>query len=212
MIRVLGLILAFALVFSSCERDDSTYALIETSHGDIKVRLFNSTPLHRDNFINLVEQEFYDGLLFHRVISGFMIQGGDPNSRNATPDQRLGMGGPGYEIDAEIGAIHLRGALAAARNQNPEKRSSGSQFYIVHGTAQTNESLDMIEQMKGIRYTPEQRELYLERGGSPNLDMDYTVFGEVVSGMEVVDRIAGVQTGTADRPLENVSMRIRLVR
>jgi cyclophilin family peptidyl-prolyl cis-trans isomerase len=212
MLRLLTLAVMTALIFSACERDESTYALIETSYGDITIRLFDSTPQHKDNFIRLVENEFYDGLLFHRVIEGFMIQGGDPNSRNATQDQRLGMGGPDYQIEAEIGALHLRGAVAAARNQNPEKKSSGSQFYIVQGSEVAAESLDMIEEMKGIRYTPEQRELYLERGGTPNLDMDYTVFGEVVSGMEVVDRIATVATNNADRPLENVSMKIRLLK
>ncbi len=211
--RKIGILTVFiALLIGSCgEPDESTYAVIETSYSDITIRLFDSTPEHRDNFIRLVENEFYDGLLFHRVIEGFMIQGGDPNSRNATPEQRLGTGGPGYEIEAEIGAIHLRGALAAARNQNPQKRSSGSQFYIVHGTEQSEESLNMIEEMKGIKYSDEQRQLYLERGGTPNLDMDYTVFGEVVSGMEVVDRIASVQTGVADRPTEDVRMMIRLV-
>ena len=140
-----------------------------------------------------------------------MIQGGDPNSKDATADQFLGGGGPGYTIEAEIGAIHLKGALAAARTQNPEKRSSGSQFYIVHGIQQTEEMLRSVEQMKGIRYTDEQRALYMEKGGTPNLDMDYTVFGEVVSGIEVVDRIAQVQTGANDRPVEDVRMAVRIL-
>lgn len=205
------LLFVVAVAFASCEKDPNTYVLIETSYGDITVRLFNSTPLHKDNFITLAENEYYHGLLFHRVISGFMIQGGDPNSRNATPDQNLGAGGPGYLIDAEIGAIHAKGALAAARTGNPEKRSSGSQFYIVHGSPQTEESLNMVEQMKNIKYTPEQRALYLEKGGTPSLDMEYTVFGEVVSGIEVVDRIAAVPTNQADRPLENVTMKITVL-
>jgi cyclophilin family peptidyl-prolyl cis-trans isomerase len=208
-----NLIFVFAIVslLVSCQKDTSTYALIETSYGDIVVRLYDSTPLHRDNFIKLANDGFYDGLLFHRVISGFMIQGGDPNSKNATADQFLGAGGPGYTIDAEIGAIHLKGALAAARTQNPEKRSSGSQFYIVQGTPQTEENLRTMEQMKGIRYTDEQRAEYMAKGGSPNLDMDYTVFGEVVSGIEVVDRIAALRTGPNDRPLEDVRMSVKIL-
>lgn len=205
------LLFVVAVAFASCEKDPNTYVLIETSYGDITVRLFNSTPLHKDNFITLAENEFYNALLFHRVISGFMVQGGDPNSRNATSDQNLGAGGPGYLIDAEIGAIHEKGALAAARTGNPEKKSSGSQFYIVHGSPQTEESLNMVEEMKNIKYTPEQRALYLERGGTPSLDMEYTVFGEVVSGIEVVDRIAAVPTNQADRPLENVTMKITVL-
>lgn len=200
-----------AFLFQSCEKDPHTYALIETSFGDVTVRLYNSTPEHRDNFIRLAESDFYDGLLFHRIIPNFMIQGGDPNSKNASASQQLGMGGPGYTVEAEIGAIHLKGALAAARNQNPEKRSSGSQFYIVHGSEQTEESLNMIEEMKNIKYTPEQRQLYLEKGGTPNLDMDYTVFGEVVSGIEVVDRIARVPTGPNDRPTENITMKVTVL-
>ncbi|TVQ45064.1 MAG: peptidylprolyl isomerase [Saprospirales bacterium] len=204
-------VLVFFSLLVSCQQDTSTYAKIETSYGDIIVRLYDSTPLHRDNFIKLANDGFYDGLLFHRIINGFMIQGGDPNSKNATADQFLGAGGPGYTIEAEIGAIHLKGALAAARTQNPEKRSSGSQFYIVHGTQQTEENLRTIEQMKGIRYTEEQIALYIENGGTPNLDMDYTVFGEVVSGIEVIDRIAAVQTGPNDRPVEDVRMAVRVL-
>lgn len=204
-------VLVFFSLLVSCQQDTSTYAKIETSYGDIVVRLYDSTPLHRDNFIKLANDGFYDGLLFHRVINNFMIQGGDPNSKDATADQFLGGGGPGYTIEAEIGAIHLKGALAAARTQNPEKRSSGSQFYIVHGTQQTEEMLRSVEQMKGIRYTDEQRALYMDKGGTPNLDMDYTVFGEVVSGIEVVDRIAQVQTGANDRPVEDVRMAVRIL-
>lgn len=204
-------VLVFFSLLVSCQQDTSTYAKIETSYGDLVVRLYDSTPLHRDNFIKLANDGFYDGLLFHRVINNFMIQGGDPNSKNATADQFLGAGGPGYLIDAEIGAIHLKGALAAARTQNPEKRSSGSQFYIVQGTPQTEENLRMIEQMKGIQYTDEQKALYMEKGGTPNLDMDYTVFGEIISGIEVVDRIAALRTGANDRPMEDVRMSVKML-
>ena len=205
---ILGL---FVLTFSACNNDGHTYAEIETDYGTIKVKLYNSTPKHRDNFIKLANEGFYDDLLFHRVINGFMIQGGDPNSKDAAPDVRLGGGGPGYQIDAEIGGLHIKGALAAARNTNPEKRSSGSQYYIVHGRPQTDASLDAIEKNKKVKYSPEQRELYKSLGGTPGLDNDYTVFGEVVEGLEVVDKIAGVQTAPGDRPVEDVKMKVRIV-
>ncbi|MEL6275054.1 MAG: peptidylprolyl isomerase, partial [Bacteroidota bacterium] len=125
---------------------------------------------------------------------------------DAAPGQPLGGGGPGYTIDNEIGAPHLRGTLAAARNNNPEKKSSGSQFYIVTGTPQTDATIDRIERMKGIKYNEIQRRLYKENGGRPDLDQEYTVFGEVVEGMDVVDQIAAVARGAADRPNEDVRM------
>ena len=213
--KKLAFFFAFAIVLSSCEpADPYTYALIETDKGDVVVRLYNSTPKHKENFIELAEQGFYDSLLFHRIIPGFMIQGGDPDSRDAAPGARLGTGGPGYTIEAEIGAIHVKGALAAARmgdGVNPERESSGSQFYIVHGSPQTEDKLDMIEQMKNIEYSERQRELYIERGGSPNLDMDYTVFGEVVEGLDVVDAIAQTPTGSADRPVEDIRMFVKIL-
>jgi peptidyl-prolyl cis-trans isomerase B (cyclophilin B) len=195
-----------------CNNDPYTYAVIETEFGDMKVKLYNTTPLHRDNFIKLANEGFYDGLLFHRVINNFMIQGGDPDSRTATPEQGLGMGGPGYRVDAEIGALHLKGALAAARDGNPQKRSSGSQFYIVHGRPVTDAELDQVEQMRNFTYTPEQRQLYKELGGYPSLDGDYTVFGEVVEGIDVIDRIAAVPTGQANRPVQDVRMNVRVLK
>ncbi len=209
---VFSLSLISLLFLGACNTDKTTYALIETEYGDMKVMLYNSTPKHRDNFIKLVKEGYYDDLLFHRVIRGFMIQGGDPDSRNAAPGAPLGMGGPGYEIDAEIGAPHLKGALAAARNQNPAKRSSGSQFYIVQGQPVDDNSLSSLEQQKGIRYNPEQRKLYREIGGAPFLDGDYTVFGEVVEGLEVIDKIAAVPTVPGDRPMQDMKMKIRIVR
>jgi cyclophilin family peptidyl-prolyl cis-trans isomerase len=206
-------LLLFALsLWSACKDDGHTYVLIETEYGNMKAMLYNTTPKHRDNFIKLVKENYYDSLLFHRVISGFMLQGGDPDSRYALPDLQLGIGGPGYEIDAEIGAPHLKGALAAARNNNPMKRSSGSQFYIVQGQPIDDAVLDGLEQQKGIRYNPDQRKLYKELGGTPFLDGDYTVFGEVVEGLDVIDKIAVVPTKPGDRPVQDVRMKIRILR
>lgn len=189
---------------------------IQTSVGKIVVQLFDETPLHRDNFIRLVETEFYDSLLFHRVIRGFMIQGGDPNSKGASKETRLGSGGPGYQVDAEFRAdkVHVKGALCAARMSdgvNPLKKSSGSQFYIVQGNKASDSILDGIEARKGFRYTTTQREAYKYIGGTPQLDQDYTVFGIVVEGLDVVDAIAGVKTGTGDRPEVDVWMKMRLL-
>jgi peptidyl-prolyl cis-trans isomerase B (cyclophilin B) len=163
-------------------KSTETIVLLKTTMGDMKIKLYNETPLHRDNFIKLVNEKYYDGLLFHRVINNFMIQGGDPNSRNAPAGQQLGMGGPGYTIPAEIlpQFNHKKGAVAAARMDvrvNPKKESSGSQFYIVHNSNRTS-----------------------------HLNGDYTVFGEVIEGMDVIDKIANVQTGTADRPVEDVKI------
>ncbi len=203
-----------ALVFFaalSCNQDPYTYALVETEFGDMKIKLYNSTPKHRDNFIKLAKEDFYKDLLFHRVIPNFMVQGGDPESRNADPSAMLGSGGPGYQIDAEIAGLHLKGAVAAARTQNPEKKSSGCQFYIVHGQAVDDAMLDQIQQRNNIVYTPEQRQLYKELGGAPFLDNDYTVFGEVVEGLDVVDKIAAVPTGPADRPAQDVKMNVRIL-
>lgn len=202
----------FALI-SSCG-NQSSYALIETEYGNMKVLLYDETPIHKENFLKLAGEGFYDDLLFHRVMRGFMIQGGDPNSRDAAPGQPLGNGGPGYEIDAEIGSPHFRGALAAARtpdNVNPQKRSSGSQFYIVQGNRVGDPQLDQFERMKGIKYTEAQRNLYKEIGGRPDLDMEYTVFGEVVEGLEVIDKIAVVQGDRANRPVKDIKMKIRVL-
>ena len=189
---------------------------ITTGFGDIILKLYNETPLHRDNFLKLVEEDFYDGLLFHRVIQDFMIQGGDPASRDAAPDEALGNGGPGYTIPAEIvaGLFHKKGALAAARlgdRINPERASSGSQFYIVQGKVWTPEELDMMEQQRGLTFSPEQRQVYTTIGGTPHLDGFYSVFGEVVEGLDVVDKIAAVQTGAADRPVQDVTMTIEIL-
>lgn len=198
-------------MLSSCNTDPNTYAIIETSLGDIKVMLYPETPKHSENFAKLASEGYFDETIFHRVIPSFMIQGGDPDSKTATAGQQLGGGGPGYLIDAEIGAPHIRGTLAAARTNNPQKASSGSQFYIVTGTPQSDATLDQIERMKGIKYNEAQRQLYKSKGGRPDLDSEYTVFGEVVEGMEIVDQIAAAARDQSDRPLEDIKMKIRLV-
>ena len=187
---------------------------ISTDSGVIIVKLYDSTPLHRDNFVKLVKQGFYDSLLFHRVIQGFMIQGGDPLSKNAPANTALGMGGGDMDrIPAEFrdGIIHKKGALAAARDGNPLKASSACQFYIVQGKRSTDAELGMIEQRSGVKYTEEQREIYKSMGGTPFLDHEYTVFGEVETGLEVIDKIAAVKTQPGDRPVEDVKMTMKIV-
>ena len=247
------------------QKMENPIVTFETNYGVIKVKLYTETPLHRDNFIKLAEEHYFDSLLFHRVIENFMIQAGDPNSKGAAPGVMLGTGGPGYTIPAEFNPnlIHKKGALAAARlggPQNPKKESSGSQFYIVVGQKVPMEQLDAMaaqksEQAKGeyiqtqlykpenkdvlnelitlqkagdrenfmikwnafeekyadslktiptYNYTENQKNIYQTLGGTPHLDMDYTVFGEVIDGLSVVDSIATVKTDRANRPLEDV--------
>jgi peptidyl-prolyl cis-trans isomerase B (cyclophilin B) len=187
---------------------------IETEFGTMLAELYNATPKHRDNFTKLAEEGFYNDLLFHRVIPNFMIQGGDPNSRNAKPGQSLGFGDPGYLVPAEFvdSLAHIKGAICAARTNNPEKKSSGSQFYIVQGGPVSEQLLNQVEQMKNFHYTPEQRKAYLEHGGTPHLDRDYTVFGHVVKGLDVIDKIAATQTSQGDRPVKDVKMKIRVIK
>ena len=193
---------------------------INTSYGNITVRLYDSTPLHRDNFVKLVQEGFYDSLLFHRVIDSFMIQGGDPTSKDAADSVMLGDGeAPGLErIPAEFNRnyFHKRGALAAARDDNPEKASSNCQFYIVQGKKFNDTSLNEVECRlragnPGFYFTNEERDIYKTIGGTPHLDQNYTVFGEVVSGMEVVDKIAAAKRDGFDRPLENIMMKMRML-
>ncbi len=190
---------------------------ISTDYGKIQVKLYDNTPLHRDNFIKLVSEGYYNGTLFHRVIKNFMIQGGDPDSKNAEPSKMLGNGGPNYTIPAEFKKenFHKKGALAAARlgdNVNPQKASSGSQFYIVQGQKYGDTELDHMEQRMGTKFSAEQRAAYKTVGGTPHLDGNYTVFGEVISGLEVIDAIAAVQTGQADRPVKDVKMTIKIIK
>lgn len=240
---------------------------IQTTLGDIVVRLYDETPLHRDNFVKLVKDHYYDGTLFHRVIRNFMIQGGDPDSKDAPANKQLGVGGPDYTIEAEIKPelLHKRGALAAARQGdevNPQRRSSGSQFYIVWGQvyksgqlAQLDKQLQMqqlqqtfnrlaserraeIMQLRRNRdqaglqelqdhlvaeaqalvaesgntgLTAEQKDVYSTVGGTPHLDGQYTVFGEVVEGLDVVGKIQECATGAGDRPVEDISMCLSIV-
>ncbi len=235
---------------------------IKTTMGDIRICLYDATPKHRDNFLKLVNEKFYEGTLFHRVINEFMIQAGDPDSKNAPSGKMLGSGGPGYNVDAEIvypQYFHKKGALAAARQGdqvNPLKKSSGSQFYIVTGRVYNEGQLRQMEvqlankQKQGIfnelamqhrdqimsmrkakdvaglqalqdslatqvetiasqnpaSFTPEQKQIYSTVGGSPHLDGDYTVFGEVVSGMDVIEKIEKVATNAQDRPVEDVKI------
>ena len=191
---------------------------METTLGSLTIRLYDETPKHRDNFIKLAESGFYDGLLFHRVIDGFMIQGGDPNSKNAKPGQRLGSGGPGYTIPAEFSEkyAHVKGALSAARQGdqvNPKKNSSGSQFYIVHGREAGDNDLSTIEARKGFTYPDEVKKQYKDDGGTPFLDQDYTVFGIVEKGIAIIDKIAATNTGPDDRPTEDVKiLKVRVIK
>src|SRR6266496_4397511 len=220
MMKKIILIPIILMIVSACfAQKDSTLkkkdrrrdVLLQTNYGDITVRLSDSTPLHRDNFLKLVKVGFYDSVLFHRVIKNFMIQGGDPESKHAAAGQPLGNGGPAYKVPAEFRKtlFHKKGVIAAARDNNPEKASSGSQFYIVQGKIFTDAGLDSVEtfRLNGRKIPPDQREIYKTVGGVPHLDQAYTVFGEVVKGLDVVDKIAAVQTSKGadrDRPLEDV--------
>ena len=257
-------ILSFcAFLASSCAQETDYVVTIKTDYGNMVAILYDETPKHKQNFIKLAREHFFDSTLFHRVMAGFMIQGGDPDSKNAQPGQQLGRGGPGYTVEAEFNPklFHERGALAAARLgnlQNPTKASSGSQFYIVQGTVMTEEELkidqakfdealqkffqipdnspaydslvavyntgDMkayqamliqlkprVERATGIEIdktlSPEQLKAYTTVGGAPTLDDEYTVFGRVIQGMDVVDKIAAVET-MRDRPVTDIRMTV----
>ena len=259
---------ALAILFGinlSLAQEKEKLVLISTNKGDVKIKLYNETPKHRDNFLKLVDDKFYEGVIFHRVINQFMIQGGDPLSKNTDSTGRVGNGGPGYTLDAEIvpGLYHKKGALAAARlgdDVNPTKKSSGSQFYIVHGKTFSTTDLDKLTEQKNnqmkqkgftdflkkpknkeysdrfnkiqserdqaafklfieevtplidvifeslpkYEYTATQKAIYGTQGGAPYLDGDYTVFGEVIEGIEIVDTIAAVPVDGKSKPLEDV--------
>jgi cyclophilin family peptidyl-prolyl cis-trans isomerase len=194
------------------------YVRVKTSYGECIIRLYNETPKHRDNFIKLAKQGFFNGTLFHRVIQNFMIQGGDPDSKDpkkAAPGAELGNGDVGYTIPAEFrdSLFHKRGVLAAARDDNPQKASSGCQFYIVEGKRATDADLNAFEQgrLKGYKIPEWQREWYRSVGGTPQLDHSYTVYGEVVSGIDMVDRIAAVKKDERDRPVTDVPMTVEVL-
>jgi cyclophilin family peptidyl-prolyl cis-trans isomerase len=265
------LVILFAFTYNTSKTDNTI--IISTIYGDMKVKLYDETPLHKANFTKLVSEHFFDDLLFHRVIKDFMIQGGDPDSKNAKSETILGNGGPGYNIPAEFvpGIIHKKGALAAARESddiNPKKESSGSQFYIVQGKIFTNQELDGFEakinqnlknQVMGkiimdpnnnslrlrldsikksgnqdalmkfikelepmadkemanqnpFKFSDKQRKIYTTIGGTPHLDGNYTVFGEVVEGLNIIDSIASVKTDKNDRPLIDIKMKIKLAK
>ena len=269
---ILSLVL---LAVAGCNRNKypKNSVLISTKYGDMVVKLYDETPKHRDNFLKLVKEKYYDGTLFHRVIHEFMIQGGDPDSRKASQGQVLGEGGPGYDIPAEFNPalIHKKGVIAAAREGdevNPQKASSGSQFYIVQGKAYTNPELTQLEQKinqrnlmkffdqflqkrenatyraklteyrtkndsisymklvneiqpmvesefaktKPFKFTDQQRKVYTTVGGTPFLDGNYTVFGEVIKGLEVLDKIAAVKTDGNNRPAEDIKMTVTILK
>lgn len=212
----MGCLAALVVLFGSIQvqaQEAETIVQIDTDKGKIKVKLYNDTPKHRDNFIKNVNDHLYDGLLFHRVIKQFMIQAGDINSKDAPIEQHLGDGDLGYTIPAEIvfpKYFHKRGVLAAARvgdEENPERASSASQFYIVTGKFFTEMELDKMEKEQGITFTPEQREAYMLEGGTPHLDGKYTIFGEIIKGMKVVDKIQFTETNAEDRPVENIRIK-----
>ena len=267
MNKFIGVLLILVLA-ASCKNETEPIVKITTEYGDIKIRLYDKTPKHRDNFLKLVDEKFYDGLLFHRVINHFMIQGGDPMSKNAGPDVMLGEGDVDYRIDAEFVPeyFHKKGVLAAARegdDTNPERKSSGAQFYIVQGKVYSPEQLEATvksinERRKMALYgrlknqykdeftrlqevndtegivalsekltrecdslfvnaefvlTEEQKKVYTTVGGTPHLDGQYTVFGEVIEGLEIVDKIAAVKTSEWDRPVEDVMIkRVRVAK
>ncbi len=269
MTKLITPLFIFLFLITGCAQDSKKdyVVTIKTSYGDMTAILYDDTPLHKANFIKLAKEHYFDSMLFHRVIQGFMIQGGDPDSRKAKPGQHLGVGGPGYTIAAEINPryFHEKGALSAARlgdQQNPKKESSGSQFYVVQGTVITaadmnNLKYDQMKLMTGLRKMfedpankglldslnalyfsgdmnayqnrlfelaprvekvtgmvvtkdiPQERmKVYTTLGGSPHLDGEYTVFGKVIKGLEVIDKIAAVQKDNADRPMEDVRMMV----
>lgn len=208
MKKITLILLPLMFVLNTHAQKKDYLITLTTKFGDMQLVLYKETPKHKENFIKLVKQGFYNDLLFHRVIKDFMIQGGDPDSKNAPAGKMLGAGGLDYRVDAEFDKklYHKKGALAAARDNNPKKASSSCQFYIVQGKKQSEKELKMIEQRTRNTYTEEQKEMYKYIGGTPFLDQNYTVFGEIISGYEVLDKIATQTTGRADRPKEDIKM------
>jgi cyclophilin family peptidyl-prolyl cis-trans isomerase len=209
------LLLSVVFMMAYAKKPVNKYVRITTTQGECLIKLYNETPLHRDNFIKLAKKGFYNQTLFHRVIKNFMIQGGDPDSRNATKEQELGDGDVGYTIPAEFNdrLFHKKGVLAAARDDHPQKASSGCQFYLVQGKIFTDKQLDSLE-IKRLKFKipAAHREVYKTVGGTPHLDRNYTVYGEVVEGLAMIDTIAGLSTNVKDRPMEDVKMTVTVLK
>jgi len=215
MKKIFTLVFLLITVITAFGKPKNQYVRIKTAYGSCIIRLYNETPKHRDNFIKLTKKGFYNGTLFHRVIQNFMIQGGDPDSKTAKPGAPLGDGDLKYTIPAEFrdSLFHKRGVLAAARDDNPAKASSACQFYIVEGKRLTDEDLDKLiaGRLKGRKIPASEREYYKSAGGTPQLDQSYTVYGEVVFGLDMVDEIAAVKKDKKDRPLVDVPMTVELL-
>ena len=215
MKQTITFVLALCCTVVFAAKPKHQYVRVKTGQGECIIMLYNQTPRHRDNFIKLVKAHFYNGTLFHRVINSFMIQGGDPDSKNAAPGKELGNGDVGYTVPAEFrdSLFHKKGALAAAREDNPDKASSGCQFYIVQGKTFTDPQLDSLE-IKRLHFKLPvwQREVYKQLGGTPHLDRKYTVYGEVVQGLSLVDTIAVTPTDANDRPSTNIAMTVSLLK
>lgn len=212
MKRFAGVMMIAILAVLSVQAQ-STKVLMKTSLGDMTIMLYDDTPLHKDNFENLVKMKFFDGLIFHRVINSFMIQSGNPNTRDHKQGESYADGSEGTTIPAEFRPhhIHKKGALSAARRGgpgNPKKESSGSQFYIVQGKKLTDATLAQMQSGRSKPFTEDETKIYKELGGYPPLDFDYTVYGEVISGLDVIDKIAAVKTvnpaNRDDRPIKDV--------
>lgn len=206
---VYTLLLISTISFAQKKPKKDYLVTLNTKYGTMHLVLFDDAPLHKANFVKLVEQKFYDSLLFHRIIDGFMIQGGDPESKTAKPNQRLGNGGGNMEripFEFKPNHIHRKGALAAARDNNPEKKSSACQFYIVQGKKRTDEEVTAAAQRNGMNYTTQQRADYMILGGAPHLDNGYTVFGEAIDNLDLIDTIAKQPKDSADRPKEDIKM------
>lgn len=216
MKKILFIALLACTIAAQAAKPKHQFVRIKTEKGECVVLLYNQTPKHRDNFIKITNEGKLSGTLFHRVIQGFMIQGGDPDSKTAQPGQALGEGDWGYTVPAEFGdnLFHKKGVIAAARDNNPEKASSACQFYLAQGKVFTDEQLNTLEQtrLKGRKIPADQREVYKTLGGIPHLDQNYTVFGEVVKGIEMIDTIAAVKTDPRDRPLEDVRMEVTVLK
>lgn len=214
--KSLVLLFLFTATLTYAAKPKTYYVRIKTTYGESIVKLYNETPNHRDNFIKLTKKSVYNGTLFHRVVKDFMIQGGDIDSKTAKPGQLLGNGSLGYTVPAEFNPalFHKKGVLAAARDENPAKASSSSQFYLVQGKVFKDDELNRIEQhrLQGKKIPQSHREVYKTLGGTPHLDQNYTVFGEIVKGIEQVDSIAAVKIDPNSRPLKDVKMEISLLK